>query len=166
MLLDLFLVICRWQLLLTFSIALKLTFLSEFLGLLNFGKGRFFVVLSPPHLSWAETLVPDQQSSYMKITYCFRQHMITAIFFGFFSPLSAFSHNKVQLRSLVRIRFLVKSAKNLWILYKHWVVKDFNVEVWLWIGDECQMKSKCKKMRKVLRISGNATLIKETLFNQ
>ena len=54
---------------------------------------------------WWETLeprkVPDQQSSYMTITYCFRQRMITAIFFFFFghkikSTLSSSFGDKVR----------------------------------------------------------------------
>ena len=54
---------------------------------------------------WWETLeprkVPDQQSSYMTITYCFRQRMITAIFFPSFghkikSTLSSSFGDKVR----------------------------------------------------------------------
>ena len=45
--------------------------------------------------------VPDQQSSYMTITYCFRQRMITAIFFPSFghkikSTLSSSFGDKVR----------------------------------------------------------------------
>lgn len=46
-------------------------------------RGKFSTSLLHHFLSSQELRkVPDQQSSYMTITYCFRQRMITAIFFS------------------------------------------------------------------------------------